>query len=109
MGNRRYTTKTNIYLRMAVSAYIVYLAYDLIDGMMQAQGKDQIYMIIAIAVLGISGLVVLILSIKSLIKKDYFEQDEIEELEAKEKAEKEKAEEDKTEEEKAEKENEMLN
>ncbi|NLG04997.1 MAG: hypothetical protein GX567_14375 [Clostridia bacterium] len=91
-SNRKYTTKTIIYLRMAVSAYIVYIAYDLIDAVQKAQGKNQIYMIIATAFLAVAGMTILILSIKALVKKEYYEQDEIEELEAKEKAEKEKAE-----------------
>ncbi len=83
----RYVTKMNLYIRILVAGYVVYIAYQLIPSVQAASaGTEKIWMGVAAALLGIAGLVIVGLSIKGLIRKEYYEADEIADLEAAENA-----------------------
>ena len=83
----RYVTKMNLYIRILVAGYVVYIAYQLIPSIQAASaGTEKIWMGVAAALLGIAGLVIVGLSIKGLIRKEYYEADEIADLEAAENA-----------------------
>lgn len=66
-------TKAGLTLRILVSAYVLYLAYGLIQGFGDAVGNDRIFIAIAIVVFVAAGGTILILSAKKLIRKEYRE------------------------------------
>lgn len=66
-------TKVGLSLRILVSAYVLYLAYGLIQGYGDAAGNDRIFIAIAIIVFVASGGAILILSVKKLIRKEYMD------------------------------------
>ena len=76
----RYVTKLNLYIRIVVAGYVVYLAYQLIPSIQLAVGSEKTLMSIAAGALGLAGLVIVGLSVKGLICKEYFEAEEIEEM-----------------------------
>jgi len=81
MKKVRYTTKMNLYLRILVAAYIVYLAYGIFPGIQEAVGNEKILMIVAFVFLVFAGITIIVFAVKGLIKKEYYEAYEIEELE----------------------------
>lgn len=72
-GKRRGDTKVGLTLRILVAAYVLYLAYSLIQGFGETSGNDRIFIGIAIVVFLIAGGAILILSGRKLIKKDYID------------------------------------
>lgn len=66
-------TKVGLSLRILVSAYVLYLAYGLIQGFGDATGNDRIFIAIAIVVFVAAGGAILILSAKKLIRKEYMD------------------------------------
>ena len=89
MKTPRYTTKMNLYIRILVAGYVVYLAYSLIPGLKEATGSEFIWMAIATSVMAFAGILIVAFAVKSLIKKEYYDADEIERLEDERKAEEE--------------------
>lgn len=69
-------TRVGLTLRILVSAYVLYLAYGLMQGFGEAVGNDRIFIAIAIAVFVVVGGAILILSVKKLIRKEYVDADE---------------------------------
>lgn len=69
-------TKVGLSLRILVSAYVLYLAYDLIQGFGDVAGNNRIFIAIAIVVFVAAGGAILILSAKKLIRKEYEDADE---------------------------------
>ena len=80
MKKNRYVTKMNLYIRILVAGYVVYMAYQLLPSIQAAVGTEKIWMTIAASVLGIAGLVIVGFSVKSLICKEYYDASEIEEM-----------------------------
>lgn len=80
MKKNKYVTKLNLYIRILVAGYVVYLAYQLLPSIQGATGTEKIWMMIAAAILGLAGLVIVGLSVKGLICKEYYEASEIEEM-----------------------------
>ena len=78
----RYVTKMNLYIRILVAGYVVYLAYELVPSVREAAGNEKIWMILATAFLAIAGIVIVAFSVKGLICKEYYDADEIAEMEA---------------------------
>lgn len=71
-GNKKNgDTKVGLTLRVLVSAYVLYLAFGLIQGFGETTGNDRIFIAIAIVVFAAAGGAILILSAKKLIKKEY--------------------------------------
>ncbi len=81
----KYTTKMNFYIRILVAGYVVYLAYTLIPSIQEATGNKQIWLMIATAIMAFAGILVIVFSIKGLVRKEYFEADEIAEMNEKHK------------------------
>ena len=69
-------TKIGLALRILVSAYVLYLAYGLIEGFGETAGNDRIFIAIAIIVFIVAGGAILILSAKKLIRKEYVDAEE---------------------------------
>lgn len=63
-------------LRILVAAYVLYLAYGLIQGFGEASGNDRILIAIAIGIFLAGGGVILILSVRKLIRKEYVDANE---------------------------------
>lgn len=82
MKKNRYVTKMNLYIRILVAGYVLYLAYQLIPSVQTAEEGEKLWMIIATSILALAGLVIVGFSVKGLIRKEYYEPDEIAELEA---------------------------
>lgn len=82
MKKNRYVTKMNLYIRILVAGYVVYLAYELVPSVQAATGNEKIWMILATAVLALAGLAIVIFSVKGLIRREYYDADEIAEMEA---------------------------
>ncbi len=78
----RYVTKMNLYIRILVAGYVVYLAYELVPSVRETVGSEKIWMILATAFLAIAGIVIVAFSVKGLIRKEYYDADEIAEMEA---------------------------
>lgn len=75
--NKKYRdTKVGLTLRILVSAYVLYLAFGLIQGFGETAGNDRIFIAIAIVVFVAAGGAILILSAKKLIRKEYVEANE---------------------------------
>ena len=75
-GNKKSgDTKIGLTLRILVSAYVLYLAYGLIEGFGETAGNDRIFIAIAIIVFIVAGGAILILSAKKLIRKEYVDAD----------------------------------
>lgn len=64
-------TKVGLTLRILVSAYVLYLAYGLIQGFGETAGNDRIFIAAAIVVFVLAGGAILFLSAKKLIRKEY--------------------------------------
>ena len=67
------TTSTNLWLRIFVAAFLLYLAYTLgmeLDGV---SGKDVWILGGATALFALSGVVIIGWSLRRLIKKDYYD------------------------------------
>lgn len=76
-GNKKSgDTKIGLTLRILVSAYVLYLAYGLIEGFGETAGNDRIFIAIAIVVFIAAGGAILILSAKKLIRKEYVDAEE---------------------------------
>lgn len=69
-------TKMSLTLRILVAAYVLYLAYGLIQGFGEASGNDRILIAIAIGIFLAGGGVILILSVRKLIRKEYVDANE---------------------------------
>ncbi len=75
--NKKYgDTKVGLTLRILVAAYVLYLAYGLIQGFGEAFGKDRIFIGAAIIIFLVAGGAIMILSAKKLIRKEYRDADE---------------------------------
>lgn len=70
-NRRKGDTKVGLTLRILVAAYVLYLAYGLIQGFGETSGNDRIFIGIAIGVFLVAGGAILILSAKKLIRKEY--------------------------------------
>ena len=76
-GNKKSgDTKIGLTLRILVSAYVLYLAYGLIEGFGETAGNDRIFIAIAIIVFIVAGGAILSLSAKKLIRKEYVDAEE---------------------------------
>ncbi len=76
-GNKKSgDAKIGLTLRILVSAYVLYLAYGLIEGFGETAGNDRIFIAIAIIVFIVAGGAILILSAKKLIRKEYVDAEE---------------------------------
>lgn len=76
VNKRNSDTKVGLTLRILVAAYVLYLAFGLIQGFGETTGNDRIFIAIAIVVFVAAGGAILILSAKKLIKKEYVDADE---------------------------------
>lgn len=77
LNNRRKgDTKVGLTLRILVAAYVLYLAYGLIQGFGETAGNERIFIAIAIVIFLIGGGAILILSARKLIRKEYVDADE---------------------------------
>ena len=63
--------KVNIIIRIAISLYVLYLGYGVLGGISSAEGGMKIVLIIGAIVLIVCPLIIIALSIKALIKKEY--------------------------------------
>ncbi len=75
-NRRKGDTKVGLTLRIIVAAYVLYLAYSLIQNFGKNTGNDRIFIAIAIGVFLIAGGAILILSVKKLIRKEYIDANE---------------------------------
>lgn len=75
-NRRKGDTKVGLTLRILVAAYVLYLAYGLIQGFGETSGNDRIFVAIAIAIFLVAGGAILILSGRKLIRKEYVDADE---------------------------------
>lgn len=74
--NKKYRdTRVGLMLRVLVAAYVLYLAYGLIQGFEDTVGNNRILIAIAIVVFVAAGGAILILSAKKLIRKEYVDAD----------------------------------
>ena len=77
INNRRNNdTKVGLTLRILVAAYVLYLAYGLIQGFGETSGNDRIFIGAAIAVFLVAGGTILFFSGKKLIRKEYRDAEE---------------------------------
>lgn len=76
INRRKGDTKVGLTLRILVAAYVLYLAYGLIQGFGETSGNDRIFIAIAIVVFLVAGGAILILSGRKLIRKEYVDADE---------------------------------
>lgn len=63
--------KGSLILRIVVGAYLLYTAYSLVGGISEKQGKDQIFFGVFTVIFVLLGIVLLIFSIKPLIRGEY--------------------------------------
>lgn len=75
-NRRKGDTKVGLTLRVLVAAYVLYLAYDLIQGFGETSGNDRILIAAAIGIFLIGGGAILVLSAKKLIRKEYVDANE---------------------------------
>lgn len=75
-NRRKGDTKVGLTLRILVAAYVLYLAYGLIQGFGETAGNERIFIAIAIGVFLIAGGAILLLSARKLIRKEYVDADE---------------------------------
>lgn len=76
-NNRRNgDTKVGLTLRVVVAAYVLYLAYGLIQGFGDTSGNDRIFIAIAIIVFIAGGGAILFISGRKLIRKEYIDAEE---------------------------------
>lgn len=75
-NRRKGDTKVGLMLRILVAGYVLYLAYDLIRGFGETAGNDRVLIAAAIGVFLIGGGLILILSVKKLIRKEYVDANE---------------------------------
>lgn len=76
-NNRRNNdTKVGLTLRIVVAAYVLYLAYGLIEGFGDTSGNDKIFIGAAIVVFLVAGGAIFIISAKKLIRKEYRDAEE---------------------------------
>ncbi len=76
-SNRRNNdTKVGLTLRIVVAVYVLYLAYDLIQGFGETSGNERIGIAIAIIIFLAGGGAILLFSVKKLIRKEYMDADE---------------------------------
>ncbi len=69
-------TKVGLTLRILVAAYVLYLAYGLVEGFGETTGSERIFIGAAIVIFLAAGGAILILSAKKLIRKEYRDADE---------------------------------
>lgn len=69
----RKTTKVNLVLRMAISAYLIYLVFDLRYAPMEYQGTSRIVIICAMVIFAIVGITLGINTFKRFKNGDYDE------------------------------------
>ncbi len=67
------TTAMNLYLRIIVGGFLVYLAYTLAIDLGNTSGNDTIIFAVAAGVFTLAGIGVVIWSIYRLMKKDYYD------------------------------------
>lgn len=79
----RNVTQMNLYIRILAGGYIVYLAYDIFK-LRDPQASNYWLMMLFVALFVIVGAGFVIMSVKSLIKKEYYDpnQDDSEEEQA---------------------------
>lgn len=65
--NPKYTKSI---LQIVVAGYVIYLAYGLKDGIMEATGREQIFFILAAVFLCIASIAVIIMALRNMFKKD---------------------------------------
>lgn len=75
-NRRKGDTKVSLTLRILVAAYVLYLAYGLIQDFEKNTGNNRIFIAAAIGVFLIAGGGILILSVKKLIRKEYVDANE---------------------------------
>ena len=62
--------KAVLTIRAIVGAYLLYLDYQMFEGMMEKQGMEKIAMIAVMAVFAIAAVVLIVLSARGLMKSD---------------------------------------
>lgn len=67
------TTAMNLYLRIMVGGFLVYLAYTLAIDLGNTSGNDTIIFGVAAGIFALAGAGVVIWSVYRLIKKDYYD------------------------------------
>lgn len=76
-NNRRNgDTKIGLTLRVVVAAYVLYLAYGLIQGFSETSGNDRFFIAAAIIVFIAAGGAILFISGRKLIRKEYIDAEE---------------------------------
>lgn len=76
-NNRRNgDTKIGLTLRVVVAAYVLYLAYGLIQGFSETSGNDRLFIAAAIIVFIAAGGAILFISGRKLIRKEYIDAEE---------------------------------
>ena len=63
----RGTSKSVLTVRLLVGAYLLYLVYQMYDGMMAREGTGRIVLLAFMALFSIAGITLIILSLKGLI------------------------------------------
>lgn len=76
MGKNKHKgpTQMNLYLRIVVGGYLVYLAYDLFK-LQDVQAPDYWVMMLFVLLFVVIGAILVIFSLKGLIKKEYYDPD----------------------------------
>lgn len=67
------TTAMNLYLRIFIGGFLVYLAYTLGADLGSAAGSDKIIFGASIVLFGVAGVIIVGWSIYRLAKKDYYD------------------------------------
>jgi len=71
-NNHKGPTQMNLYLRIVVGGYLVYLAYDIFK-LRDTQAAEYWVMMLFVLLFTVAGAVFAAISIKSLIKKEYYD------------------------------------
>ncbi len=71
-NNHKGTTQMNLYLRIVVGGYLVYLAYDIFK-LQDTQVSDYWIMMLFVLLFTVIGATLVVVSLKGLIKKEYYD------------------------------------
>ncbi|MFT3982631.1 MAG: hypothetical protein QM697_01880 [Lachnospiraceae bacterium] len=71
-NNHKGPTQMSLYMRIVVGGYLVYLAYDIFK-LRDTQASDYWFMMVSVVLFTVIGIILAAMSIKGLIKKDYYD------------------------------------
>ncbi len=73
-NNHKGPTQMNLYIRVLAGGYLVYLAYDIFNIMKSKPAGSDFWLMVLFIVLFVAvGVLIVVFSIKSLIKKEYYD------------------------------------